>query len=295
MEQIFFIICLLFVGYFLKFLEFPKNFAQSLNLFVIYVSLPATVLLQVPKIHFENSFLLPALIPYLVLLLSVMAVKIFFQNESQNTKAALYLLLPLGNTSFFGFPMLGALVGEESLKYGIIYDLFGSFTILTIYGAFVIAYFSGDLIDIKSFAKKIVFFPPFLALFVSLLFGEMPQISVPFVEILSQTLVPLAIISVGFTLQLKLADDRIVFYKALFLKLLILPSIVFAFLHSLDFENIIVLTTLLESAMPPMITAGALAINAGFAPRLSAALVGYGIMVAMITLPIYQYLFLHIA
>jgi hypothetical protein len=39
-----------------------------------------------------------------------------------------------------------------------------------------------------------------------------------------------------------------------------------------------------------MITAGALAIAAGFAPELSAALVGYGIIVSLVTLPLISYL-----
>jgi len=49
--------------------------------------------------------------------------------------------------------------------------------------------------------------------------------------------------------------------------------------------------TIFESAMPPMITAGAVAIMAGLAPRLSAAMVGYGILFAFVSLPIvYQLL-----
>ena len=41
----------------------------------------------------------------------------------------------------------------------------------------------------------------------------------------------------------------------------------------------------LESAMPTMITAGALAIAHNLAPRLAAALVGYGILLSLVTLP----------
>jgi hypothetical protein len=37
--------------------------------------------------------------------------------------------------------------------------------------------------------------------------------------------------------------------------------------------------------MPPQISAGAVAIAAGLAPELVAALVGYGILLAFITLP----------
>jgi predicted permease len=41
----------------------------------------------------------------------------------------------------------------------------------------------------------------------------------------------------------------------------------------------------LESAMPTMITAAALAIAHNLAPRLAAALVGYGILLSLVTLP----------
>jgi predicted permease len=37
--------------------------------------------------------------------------------------------------------------------------------------------------------------------------------------------------------------------------------------------------------MPPMITAGALATMAGLAPELAAALVGYGVLLALVVLP----------
>lgn len=41
----------------------------------------------------------------------------------------------------------------------------------------------------------------------------------------------------------------------------------------------------LESAMPSMITAAALAMMQGLAPRLAAALVAYGIVLSLATLP----------
>ncbi len=293
MEQIIFIIFLLVVGYCLKFFDFQQNFAQGLNLFIIYITIPATVLLQVPKIHFDTTFLLPAVIPYVVLIVSILIVRIFFKNESDNTKAALYLVIPLCNTSFFGFPMLEALVGTEAIRYGVVYDLFGSFVILTLYGGFIVAYFSGDVVNRKTVTKRILVFPPFVALFVSLIIGELPSVTIPYAETLSKTLVPLAMISVGFSLQLRLAEEKVVFFKALFVKMFVLPSIVFAILYFMEFRGIIALTTLLESAMPSMITAGALAINAGFAPRLTAALVGYGILLALLSVSMFKHLFVY--
>jgi len=43
----------------------------------------------------------------------------------------------------------------------------------------------------------------------------------------------------------------------------------------------------LEAAMPSMVTAGALAIAHGLAPRLAAAMVGYGLLLSLLTLPLW--------
>lgn len=291
MEQIVFILFLLCVGYGLKFLSFPANFSQSLNLFVIYVSLPATILVQFPKITFDSSLLIPAITPYFVLLLSIVIVRLFFKNESRNTKASLYLLMALGNTSFFGFPMLEALVGTEALRYGIIYDQLGSFVILTIYGAIIVALFGEGTPSAKQVGKKIISFPPFIFIFLATTFGELPSMVSPYVELISKTLVPLAIISVGFSMQLRLDEQKSVFFKFMALKMLFIPLIVFGTFKALGIGGVVGITTLLESAMPPMITAGAIAINAGFAPRLTASLVGYGIIFAFFSLSFLNYIF----
>lgn len=278
MEQILFILFLLFLGYILQFLDFPKNFSQALNLFIIYVSFPATILLQVPKISFDDSLLVLILIPYLVAALSVASVRLFFSGLPRNTQAALYLLLPLGNTSFFGFPILQALLGEDSIPYGIVYDQFGTFVLLSVYGSFVIAYFSGSIVTMRGIGKKIVTFPPFIFLIIALLFGELPSSMLPFAQILANTLVPLAIMSVGFSMRLAIKEDRGVFVRFMALKLFLIPLIVFLILFFLGFGGMVSIVALLESAMPSMITAGALAISSGFAPRLAASLVGYGIL-----------------
>lgn len=290
MTQIFFIIFLLILGYILKFCKMPQNFAQSLNSFVIFVSLPATILLQIPKITLDTSLILPALIPWFVAFLSVMLTLIVFKNVPKNTKAALLLLLPLGNTSFFGFPILEATIGQEAIKYAIIYDQFGTFLILAIYGSFVIAFFEGKSVKPRDIVKKIAFFPPFIFLILAFLV-PIPEDFSPYLEILSKTLVPLALISVGFSMQLNLGDEKMIFAKAIALKLFAIPFVIYALFLIFGLNDLSAKTILLESAMPPMITAGALAISAGFAPRLSAALVGYGILFGIVSVLFFDFIF----
>jgi predicted permease len=287
MIQILFIILLLLIGYLLRFAKFPNDFGKSLNLFVIYISVPATVLLQIPNIIFDSSLWVVVLAPWLVLVLSVVLVLWIFGNAPRNTKAALLLLIPLGNTSFFGFPMIEALMGNESLQYAIIYDQLGSFLILATYGAFIVSYFSDEKSTLKQTVSKIVLFPPFIALLVALLVGKMPEQSLPYLELLSHTLVPLAIIAVGFSMELKIGSDKSIFVKALALKLIAIPLIVFGVFRLMEIDSMVAQVTLLEVSMPSMITAGAMAIHAGFAPKLSASLVGYGIIVSLASIPLF--------
>ena len=42
--------------------------------------------------------------------------------------------------------------------------------------------------------------------------------------------------------------------------------------------------------MPPMMTSGALLSSAGLAPQLAAALIGYGTLLSMLTLPAWHWL-----
>lgn len=117
----------------------------------------------------------------------------------------------------------------------------------------------------------------------------MPLSVYPYLEILSSTLVPLALVSVGYSLRFSGELDYFLLLKALVLKLIVMPLIAFALLFKLGVDPMALQVSVLESGMPSMITAGALAIAAGFAPALSAAMVGYGIIICLITLPLISY------
>ena len=82
--------------------KFPENTAQVLNLFVIYVSLPALVLVNVPKLEFSSNLLVTAITPWVMLFVSVVIVLFFAKlfKWDRETIGALLLIAPLGNTSF---------------------------------------------------------------------------------------------------------------------------------------------------------------------------------------------------
>ena len=287
MEQFGFIIVLLLIGLALQKAPTPVDFAKSLNFFVIYVSLPATILVQIPKVHFDLSAFWLVLIPWILLPISIALVLWMTQNSPKEQRAAMLLVVPLGNTSFLGIPVIEALLGNDAIPYLLVYDQFGTFLILSFYATAVVATYEVGKIHKRQIFKKLLLFPPFGFLLFGLLFGEMPPTILPYVQTLSNTLVPLALISVGYSLRFGKGLEYGLLTQGLIVKLFIMPLVAFGILWAFHIDPLVLKTAVLESAMPSMITAGALAIAAGFAPRLAAAMVGYGLIVSLVTLPLW--------
>jgi hypothetical protein len=93
--------------------------------------------------------------------------------------------------------------------------------------------------------------------------------------------------AVGF--QLKLVPSRafaMPLVAGLVLKLALLPVAAWTIATLAGTDALVTAVNTLQSAMPAMITAGALATDARLAPELAAGLVGYGILVSVAWLPL---------
>ncbi|MBN2894356.1 MAG: AEC family transporter [Campylobacterales bacterium] len=290
MEPFIYIVALLLLGMALRLGNAPAGFAQSLNYFILYVSVPSTVVLQIPKINFDASLLLVAIMAWLLLIPSVAFALWLSRRESPQVRAALLLLLPLGNTSFLGIPILQALRGDAAIPYVLLYDQFGSFLLLSLYGAAVVARYESGALHPRLILQKMLLFPPMLALLFALFYGSLDAPLQPYIERLSQTLIPLALISVGFSLRFGEGVPWRLFAQASAFKLTLLPLLSLLIVLPFDLPPLVRDTVILEAAMPPMITAGALAVASGFAPALSAALVGYGLLLSLLSLPLIGWL-----
>jgi predicted permease len=202
--------------------------------------------------------------------------------------AVLLLCVPLGNTAFLGYPMTRALVGEEALPYAVLYDQFGTFLLLSTWGLWVLARYGGDPAPtVSAIVAKVVRFPPFVALVVALTL--MPSTPHPVVAVLlerlSDALLPIVAFAVGFELRFRLpGDTRVALVGGLTAKLALLPLVALGLSRLLGLDGAEADAVVLESAMPPMVSAGALAMSHRLAPGLAAALVGYGTLLGFATL-----------
>ena len=113
---------------------------QALNSFVLWISLPALILVQVPAL-LENTpwgpeLLIPASMAWIQLLLAWALFSALgrWLNWPRTQVGALLLVAGLGNTSFVGYPILDAYFGPAGVRIGVLTDQPGSFLALSTLG-----------------------------------------------------------------------------------------------------------------------------------------------------------------
>lgn len=297
MENFALIILCVGIGYvFQKLRVFPRRAPAILNQFVMYISMPAMILLEIPTMKFSLSMLIPVIVAWSVM--SITAVMTFYickwNNFSREVTGALMLVTVLGNTSFLGIPFLDAYYGQKAMAYLLIYDQIGTFIFLVSYATFILSFYSGSgKTSFKIITIKVITFPPFLSLIVALflLNTTFSPVVIHILKSISATIVPLVLVAVGLQLKFKIPKEDIKpFALSSVIKLVISPILAFGICYIFGWDGLAAKVSVMEAAMPAMITAGAMASMAGLAPRLSSAIVGYGILFSFGTISIVYYL-----
>lgn len=277
---------------------FPENGALALNRFVIYVSLPAVTLKALHQITFTTASLPAIAMSWFMFAAGL----IFFPLVARlwklprKTLGALLLTGTLGNTSFVGFPILEAFFGASALSLGILIDQPGTFLVAGTLGIFVASTFASQRPSLKVILRKIFTFPPFLAVLLALVLRPIsyPPVLSTLLDRLGITLVPLALVAVGLQLKLdrsSLKRELRPLVLGLGFKLLIGPLVMlvlYAGLFRLQGSDLQII--LVESAMAPMITAGIIATEYGLGTELSSLMIGIGIPLSLVTIPIWNWL-----
>lgn len=274
----------------------PATLPQSLNWWAVNVALSALVLHLIPTLQFDWQFWFLSASQWLVFLgaWAVFASLGRVLHWSRARIGALTLVCGLGNTAFIGFPLIEALHGREGVKLALVADQLGCFLALAIGGTIVAALYSGKSARAQDVARKVLTFPPFAALVVGIVaaqFGGWPQPVDAMFDRLGATLVPIALFSVGlqFRLQFQRGQGTAVLL-ALGWKLALAPLVVWLGGLAIGVSDAILTIAVLESAMAPMISAAILAEQNDLEPQLANTVLGFGIVLSLVTVPLADYL-----
>lgn len=290
-------VCLLIGMGLQKLKNLPKDMHVSLNVIILYVSLPALTLLSIPKLEWDASLLSLCLMPWIVFTLAYFFFNFLSKHLgwSKQILGCLILCAGLGNTSFVGFPLIEALLGSQALKYAVLVDQAGTFLICSSFGIWIATTYSESKVPKSELIKKILLFPPFISFIVALLIiladFTLPTVAQNILERFAAMLAPLALVSVGLQLKIGEIKASLPYLKwGLGYKLIIAPLTIFAIYSFIDVPQEIFKVALYESAMAPMITASIIAASYGLQPSLAGLMVGVGVPLSFITLSIWYFI-----
>lgn len=266
---------------------------KVLHRVVIYVCLPAAILVHVPAALRESGVeLWVAAVPWTLALGTLALSPLLRRIASDDARRALVVTVGLGNTSFLGYPVVRAALGDEALGPAIVFDQLGSFLLLSTFAVLVT---SRERPDAASITTTILRFPPLVALVFAVLL-HLTDLPVPAplsatLGLASDAMLPLVLVALGLGLTLRLPDgQRGLLALGLSLKLALLPLLVLVALLLLGRHGPSARAALLESAMPPMVTAAVLAQDQKRAPELANAMAGVGLALSLATLPLWTWL-----
>ncbi len=270
-----------------------KGSHHGINVWIIYVALPAATLKYLPDIAWSSDLVIPLITPLVCwfgawLLTELISKRFHFDRK---TKAAFWIVTGLGNTSFIGFPLISAYYGEKYLSIAAVTDQM-SFFVLAVFASIIAMRASGSAkADFRTISLKLLKFPPFLVIISALILPHFISLEPlnPLVSTLALTLSPLALFSVGLQFELgKMRDVIKPILAASLYKLILSPLIILGLaFHTGEMQAKI---SVFEASMGTMISAGILNDQFGLNPRLSNLIVFMTILLSFITTGIWYFI-----
>ena len=273
----------------------PDNAHIPLNAFIIHVALPALVLSQIHGLRITPELLLPVSMPWVLFGLSASVFVLLGRllRLTPQITGALIMTAGLANTSFVGLPMIETFYGAGGLSTGILIDQLGTYLVLSTLGITVACVYSSGRASWREIAWKVVTFPPLLALVSAVTLSpiEYPIWFDHLLHRLGDTLAPLALVSVGLQLRLdQLHGNRAALGMGLGFKLVLGPLLIaLIYVVGLSWRGETSQVTMFEAAMGPQIGGAIVAIQYGLSPSLITLMVGVGIALSFLTLPLWYF------
>ena len=273
----------------------PENAHVAINGFIVHVALPGLILGQIHGLRLSPELLFPVSMPWVLFALSavVFAAVGRIMRLSTGVVGALIMTAGLANTSFVGLPMIETFYGVKDLSTGILIDQLGTYLVLSTAGITVACVYSSGTASWREIARRVVTFPPLIALALAMV---LLPVSYPIwlagvLQRLGDTLAPLALVSVGLQLRLdQIAGNKMSLGMGLGFKLILGPLLVaLLYVGAFSWSGETSRVTIFEAAMGPQIGGAIVAMQYGLNQSLITLMVGIGIILSFLTLPLWYF------
>lgn len=293
---LFTIFVLLLGGYLAKRVGVLKQKQSRMFLdFAIFFALPCLIFDKTYHLNFDLSLIaliLGGLLSCVLAALFAVVLGVIFKF-SKSTLASMFLLAGFGNTLFVGIPIVSGVYGEVFLSEVIFYDALATAIPISIIGPIVLSCVGSQKVNMLENIKKILFFPPFIALmlgFICKIF-VLPEFVFKPIVIFGNSATAVALFAIGLGLGFGAIKTA---YKPTIIvvlcKTLLAPLIFIILLKLLAVElEPRIIVAILESAMPTMTLAGAMIMKAKLDTNLAVSSIAFGILFSFVSIPLLCY------
>ncbi len=261
---------------------------------VIYIAMPALIFLILLRAELESSLILVPIAGYLIhfSLLALAYVSTRVRGMERPRAGAVMVASAVGNTGFFGIPLIAASGAGFSLAAAVMYDALATGVITWTSTVMVSTAFGGDAphIDVKALGRALLL-PPNLALAAGLAVNmagvdDLPALIERPLELLGAAVLPLVMIYAGLLVELRglgrvLGEIGYVTVVRLGLAALLGLGVAMA----LGLEGDTLNTVVVMAAMPTAMMSLVLGANYGLRSDILAGAVVVTTVLATLTLP----------
>ncbi len=274
----------IFIGYIAKLLRLVGNKQSGILLgFLLNFALPAQIFNGTYHAHIDMAFLYVCLISLLCSIsggVALFGVGKMLKLE-RNSILAMSFMGAFGNTLFLGLPIVNGALGESYANKVIIYDQIVTGIPIAFLAPLILSLNGKGIFSVRAITLRLFQSP----LFLSLLFGlalkflplEIPdELFIP-LKSLAQTATPVALFAIGVQMSLKSVKEEWRLTALLFIVVLV----------SFGGFNDLWRMALIEVAMPPVVSAGAIVIKAGLNAKLVVSAIAFGILLSFVSVPLW--------
>jgi predicted permease len=269
-----------------------RSWSTPLDRLVLWFLLPALILAKLPSAHLGAEVAIPIAAAWGALLLAWTATLAVGRSQrwDRRTTGSVLMMASFGNTSYLGLAAVEALLGAGAVASAVAYDQLGNFVGVTVVGTVICSRWGDGDASAAGILRKLLTFPAFDALLVTIALRHwpLPDGATDVLADLGRLVGPVAMFAIG--LRFRRPRSQGAWHLAsidLALKMALMPLAVLAAGAAFgDLSETAWQASVLQAGMPPMVLAGIMATEAGLDDELSSFVIGAGLVLSALTLPL---------
>lgn len=275
---------------------YHENWIEVLNKYALWIGFPALVIFSLMKLDLaEKSYTTFIFINSVFILASMALVfpiaRIF--KLSVQTKRTLFLILPFGNVSYLGIPVLFNAYGETILPEAAIISAIYVFWLLTL-AILLIEIYGEEKVNMKKLGLSLAKNPLLLSVFIGLIIVvfkiKLPEFANKTIELFSDSVTAVVLFSLGMFLgrhQLGKLKDWLNVAVLTIATMIVLPYLFYRIILLFPLPNVDLKSLIIDAAMPLGVTPYVLSVQYKLDTPLLTRVVVFGTIISVVVIPMW--------